>query len=181
MSKKKKYVVMGGFAFAEESDMKKLKRYAREGWILDGVSMPILSYRLLKGSPEDLEFSVDYQTEVDQDYFQLFESAGWKHVCSISGEIHIFSAPEGTKPIYTDTSTELEKIETVQKDLKKASIYGLAVFLAIVLANLLLSFEGIVYYISIVIALWALIFTWMPFIGYRIKIRKLKKIANKNF
>lgn len=32
-----KYVMIGGLAFSEENDMKKLRNYAREGWILDSI------------------------------------------------------------------------------------------------------------------------------------------------
>lgn len=33
-----KYVAIGGFAFSEENDMEKLKNYAKQGWILEGIS-----------------------------------------------------------------------------------------------------------------------------------------------
>ena len=34
---KSKYVMINGFAFSEESDMEKLRNYAREGWILEDI------------------------------------------------------------------------------------------------------------------------------------------------
>lgn len=34
---KNKYVMISGLAFSEESDMEKLKNYAREGWILEDI------------------------------------------------------------------------------------------------------------------------------------------------
>ncbi len=34
---KNKYVMIGGFAFSEESDMEKLRNYAKKGWILEGI------------------------------------------------------------------------------------------------------------------------------------------------
>lgn len=37
MFMKSKYVMIGGFAFSEESDMEKLRNYAKKGWILERV------------------------------------------------------------------------------------------------------------------------------------------------
>ncbi len=34
---KSKYVMIGGLAFSEEKDMKKLGNYASEGWLLDSI------------------------------------------------------------------------------------------------------------------------------------------------
>ena len=50
MSRDKKIVMCGGFAFSEEKDMKKLSKLAKKGWILD--SFKNLSYQLKKSKPQ---------------------------------------------------------------------------------------------------------------------------------
>lgn len=36
--RKSKYIMISGLAFYEEDDMEKLKNYARQGWILEGIT-----------------------------------------------------------------------------------------------------------------------------------------------
>ncbi|HZG73628.1 MAG TPA: DUF2812 domain-containing protein, partial [Chondromyces sp.] len=100
-----KYVSNNGLAFTEEKEMKKLADYAKQGWILEGFAG--LGYKLKKSEPQNIVYSLDYQQEADQEYFSYFETAGWSHVCSAGKEIHIFSAPAGTEPIYSDRETTI--------------------------------------------------------------------------
>lgn len=173
--KNRKYVLMGGFAFSENSDMEKLKNLAKQGWILDGVSLPLLSYRFKKGEPQNLDFAVDYQKEVDEEYFQLFESAGWKHELSLSDDIHLFSAPEGTKPIYTDRYSKIDTLNVVGDRLKKPSIFTAILLLAMMIFNIVVRPDGMLHYIITFLIYIALIFTGLPYIAYKYRIRKLKR------
>src|SRR5690625_4194842 len=93
-----KYVMISGFAFGEKGDMKKLKKLAKEGWILDELTP--LFYKLKSGEPQNIDYSLDYQSDYDEEYFRIFHEAGWTHRATLADEIHIFSAPEGTNPIY---------------------------------------------------------------------------------
>lgn len=56
---KNKYVMIGGFAFSEESDMEKLRNYAKKGWILERVVGGFF-YKLRKDEPQDIIYSLDY-------------------------------------------------------------------------------------------------------------------------
>ncbi|MFW6264704.1 MAG: DUF2812 domain-containing protein [Bacillota bacterium] len=181
--KKYKYKMMGGFAFSEKSDMEKLKSLAKKGWILDGSTF--IWYRFKKGEPQDLDFAVDYHSEADDDYFAIFENAGWTHVLSVTDEIHIFLAPEGTKPIYTDPITESEKYKSSLKQLKKPSIISVLFFIILntFFCFYILPTKGAWRYVFLVLAYFsfvAVIFTVMPYLGYLYHIRKLKKQENNN-
>jgi len=176
--KNTKYVMMGGYAFSEDSDMKKLKKFAKDGWVIDGVSLPILSYRLKKGEPQNLDFAIDYQSEVDDDYFLLFESAGWKHEATIGDEIHLFSAPEGTKPIYSDKTSEIDRLKTIGDKFKYPSLYSLILLAVMMVVNIFTPQDGMLHYgvtISTILVVIALIFTGMPYIGYQYRLRKLER------
>lgn len=110
----RKRMMSNGLAFAEEKDMKQLRKKASQGWILKRFRG--LGYEFEKGTPEDVVFTIDYQDvrgNEKEEYIEMFEMAGWTYVCS-SQEMHIFKAKHGTKPIYSDAETEKGKYVRLQ-------------------------------------------------------------------
>ena len=177
---RKKYVMMGGYAFSEKSDMRKLKRLASEGWIFDGVVMPIFSYRFKKGMPQDLDFSVDYQKHVDEDYFSLFESAGWKHEATMGNEIHLFSAPAGTKPIYTDPLSDRDRLQTMGDQFRNPAMLSLVIFLALIALRFAFAPTGLWKLIllgGMILSIVTTVFTGIPYMGYLMRIRRSKNLS----
>ncbi len=177
--KKVKYIPSGGLAFFEEKEMKKLAEYAKEGWLLEKFAG--LGYKLRKGERKDIEYSLDYQKEADVEYLAFFEAAGWSHVCSVGNEIHIFSAPTGTKPIYTDRLTTFEKYEREKKQMGKAA---LPFFISTVVFWLLSVFSNLGWVPESIanlfqglgmISLIILIFPGLPYLSYQLKLLKLRK------
>nr|WP_231784277.1 DUF2812 domain-containing protein [Lentibacillus sp. JNUCC-1] len=160
--------------------MEKLERFAREGWILE--SFTPFGYKLRQGTPQDVAFALDYQKDADSDYFSYFEEGGWSHVCSAGNSMHIFRAPAGTPPIYTDNSSLLTKYETEKRKTGIAALYALfAILLLYVLrelshSNWMPDFIGTLALIFGGLAYLVLIFTALPFFGYAWKVRKLKKL-----
>ncbi|MCY8068388.1 DUF2812 domain-containing protein [Bacillus haynesii] len=117
-----KYMMSEGLAFSEEKDMKKLSEMASKGWMLD--SFAFMGYKLKKGEPKNVTYSIDYQ-DIDEDsfegYIEMFVAAGWEHVCS-RHRMHVFAAPPGTSPIYTDRSTLIEKYKRSEKSVRYVTI-----------------------------------------------------------
>jgi len=105
---KSKYVMISGLAFSEESDMERLKKYASQGWILEDIIGGFF-YKLKKDKPQDIVYNLDYQTDANEEYLTIFKEAGWKLVVSVEKQMHIFSAQAGTKPIYSDCESEIDK------------------------------------------------------------------------
>ena len=177
--KKVKYIPSGGLAFYEEKEMKKLSKYAKEGWMLEKFAG--LGYMLRKGESKNIEYSLDYQKEADEEYFAFFEAAGWSHVCSVGNEIHIFSAPTGTKPIYSDKPTTVEKYEREKKQMGKAALP----FFISTVVFWLLSFVsswgwvpesiGFIFWALGMISLIILIFPGLPYLSYQFRLWKLRK------
>jgi hypothetical protein len=137
-------MMSNGLAFSEEKDMEKLRQKALNGWHLKGFRF--LGYELEKGECEDVIFNIDYrslQPSEEEEYFDMFSCAGWTHVCSSSDKhIHIFKAKKGTKPIYSDVESSVDKLERLATPIK-----GLAVFivgLTIVLWFIMISTSGAV-------------------------------------
>lgn len=127
--RKRKYMMSGGLAFLEESDMERLRKKSLQGWHLKKFSF--LGYRLERGESADVIYTIDYHLldkEDQAEYFDMFEMAGWEHVCT-EHNMHVFKAPKGTKPIYTDSDTTKEKYNRLAKSWKKASIVLLGIFL----------------------------------------------------
>lgn len=117
-----KYIMSGGLAFFEESDMERLREKSLRGWHIKKFSF--LGYRLERGEPTDVIYTIDYHllNEEDQEeYFDMFKMAGWEHVCT-EYNMHIFKAPRGTKPIYSDSDTKKAKYSRLSKLWRNTSI-----------------------------------------------------------
>ncbi|AXI30290.1 hypothetical protein CIB87_15095 [Priestia megaterium] len=177
--KKTKYIVSGGTAFAEQEDLQKLSEYAKKGWLLDRFAF--LGYILKKGEPQDLQYSLDFQENADDEYFLIFKDAGWQHVCSEGNAMHIFSAPPGTKPIYSDIETIIDRYKREKHFVGKAalSILVAMVFLllfdAMSLYGWLPEAVGTISEILLAISTVILVFPGLPYLAYQ---RKLKKLSN---
>lgn len=136
MNNNYRYIWNMGLAFDEDRVLKKFSDLAKEGWILK--EMTLLKYKLEKTEAKELIYSMDYkELKMNKDeYFQLFTSSGWKHMCSY-GPYHFFSASIGTVPIYTDRESYLEKYKTSRNVYLKALIIST---LLLVIVNFLDSF-----------------------------------------
>ncbi|TVX96878.1 DUF2812 domain-containing protein [Cohnella terricola] len=143
MGKHTKYISSGGLAFTERGDMRKLSRLSAKGWHLEAFAF--LGYRLRKGEPRALEYVVDYHRvapdEMD-DYVGLFKAGGWTKVCSIGADIHIFSAVPGTKPIYSDKETNLEKYRRSVRNLQPLLLFPLVTILLFVIRYIANEFDA---------------------------------------
>lgn len=175
---KNKYVMISGFAFSEKGDMRKLKNYAKEGWILEGISAGFF-YKLKKDKPRNLEYSLDYQSEADDEYFHLFLEAGWKPVVSLEGDVHIFEAEAGTKPIYSDQESIVDKYRRIKKQTGRGSIYSLIIMgLFIALSIISGIFIKPIFLITIalsIVSMCIFIFNFMPYLAYNYRIREFEK------
>lgn len=181
-----KCVMSKGFAFGEDEEMKMLSSYAEKGWIL--YKFGILGYKLKKAKPQKLQYSLDYRSNADDEYFSYFKEAGWHHVCSLVNSMHIFSAPKGTKPIYTDSDTILEKYISQYELIKPIAISSLSCCILSFILVLLAKYNYIpdifrkVFGIILMATAMIAIFTTLPCISYYLKINEIKSgsSATKN-
>ncbi|WP_154991994.1 DUF2812 domain-containing protein [Priestia megaterium] len=177
--KKTKYILSGGTAFAEKEDLQKLSDYAKKGWLLD--RMVFFGYVLKKGEPQDLIYSLDFQKHADDEYFMLFEEAGWQHVCTTGHATHIFSAPRGTKPIYSDIETIIDKYKREKHFVGKAALSILVAMVFLLLFDVMSLYGwlpeavGTISEILLAISTVILVFPGLPYLAYQ---RKLKKLSN---
>lgn len=137
MEKKNSYIMNMGFAFDEDRAMRKLSQRAKEGWILKEMSG--FRYKLVKGQPKEIVYSMDYKelNKNDNEYFELFQSSGWEHMCSY-GPFHFFSASPETVPIYTEKENHISKYERVKGMCKKAAIVSTVILVFVTVIEFLL-------------------------------------------
>lgn len=179
-----KYVMSKGIAFSEHEEMEMLSEYASKGWIL--YKFAFLGYKLKKANPQKLQYALDYRNNTDEEYFSYFQEAGWHHVCSDANMIHIFSAPQGTKPIYTDNNTESEKYINQYKSIKKLAIPSLLCSVLFIVLMLLSEYNyipdiyGMIFGILLIpIAILAAI-TTLPCISYYKKINETERVYSSS-
>ncbi|RXI42121.1 DUF2812 domain-containing protein [Clostridium tetani] len=179
---KNKYVMISGLAFSEESDMEKLKNYGKEGWILEDIIGGFF-YKLKKDKPQDIVYSVDYQSEADEEYFTIFKEAGWNPVVSLGNQMHIFSAQAGTKPIYSDCESEIDKYISARNQTKKGTFYSLII--AILLIGLLVASlitarpMFLIIFGLLIIDIVVFVFNFMPYLAYNSRIKQIKKYGKR--
>lgn len=174
---KYKYIVISGLASNEEQDMLKLSEYAGKGWILESISHGFF-YKLRKDVPQDLIFTLDYQSNVTEDYYLILKQAGWEYVTSIEGEIHIFSALSGTPAIYSDSETELDKYSQIKTETKKGVIYSVIISILLILliipAVLISKPLFIAIEVLLMIDFIILFFNLIPYLSYTSRIKQIK-------
>lgn len=172
-----------GLAFSEEDDMEKLKNYASQGWILEDIVGGFF-YKLRKDKPQNIVYNLDYQTETNEEYFTMFKEAGWKLVVSIENYMHIFSAQVGTKPIYSDCESEIDKYTSIRNTTRKGTLYSLIIAIALMglLVVSLMVIKPIFLIILglLIIDIFIFVFNFMPYLAYNSRIKQIKKYGKCN-
>lgn len=106
-------------------------------------------------------YQIDFR-EADDDYFQLYEDAGWHHVESFINKFHYFrtgAEKEGVNKIYSDK-------ESVKETLQRMMKFYIGIFFAIIASGLavILTWKGytsqiiVVSLLSLVLVLYLYLF-----------------------
>ena len=114
-------------AFFEKSDVKMLKKLASEGWIFNGFAFGGYFYKFVEGPKQQLTYNLDIQFSPDEEYFDIIKSGGWEHIASQSC-FHVFAAPVGTTPMYSNNEFEEGKYQEFTKQAGKTAIFSLLFF-----------------------------------------------------
>lgn len=169
------------FKWGEEYDMERLSLEAKKGYIVEKLG---IRYTLRYQKPENLIFAIDYRDHPDAEYFELIKKSGWTHVDSLE-YIHLFKAPTGTAPLYTDTATQIEKYT---QETRRMGQYSLAAILLSLVISLgitpsLLDYEPInLGWLVLLLNGFGLVlvaFTILPFFNYWGRVNHLKKGIKK--
>ncbi len=160
-----------GMAVAPEKNLALFSDMAARGQALVGVSALGFLWKFKPAPAEDAVFALDYTDTPDEDYLAVFKAAGWQHVISI-GDMQVFKAPPGTRPIYTERQGERETLTAKARQLGRASIVWLVLIMAALAVHFALEpprwVDSILYLVTII----PFIFSVIPWIGYRRLLRK---------
>lgn len=181
MSKKRKFILGKGLAFAEEKDMKKLEDYSKEGWHFKEIKWGL--YLLEKGEPTNYIYCIDYQKLKDEDreeYIEMLNNGGWTFIVNYEDMI-LLRAKEGTEKIYTDISSRAIREEKFGSVMGKSALYLIAIILLMVIWRFtigsLINIAAI-NFITTLITAGLIGFTFVFIIGYfnvKLKANKYKK------
>lgn len=166
-----KYRLCGGLAMTPGREMDMLKQMSAKGWHLSG--MKGIFYCFEKGQPQDYEYSLNLEQNMDGDMMMLYESSGWTPIVVNYG-YQIFRAKAGNPPIFSDSDSELDILsENRNKAGKSSMILGILLLLCLILGR----FSQWNLIISILTAFIAVIFIFyfLPFIGFSISLYKKNK------
>lgn len=185
--RKTKYVMSGGLAFAEEKDMEKLRRFSLKGWHVRDYAF--MGYILEKGERKDYIYSIDYRPLEEgeaEEYFDFFSDSGWAHIASDAG-VHLFQATSGTKPIYTDRDTSVEKYSKLSQFTRKMAVPFILVTALFWFGSILTDdkLKSILLTVAMILSVFALPAAWTGIAAYsnkweakgKIGIAKLLKFA----
>lgn len=166
-----KYIMSGGLAFSEDKDMEKLRRFSLKGWHVSDFKF--MGYTLEKGESSDYIYSVDYRSlkeDEEEEYFDFFSSSGWSHIAS-ERNIHIFRAHPGTKPIYSDRDTSIEKYENLNHSMKCLAI-PLVLITVLVWVGAMISsgtLKSLLHVIAVILSVIAIPTVWTVIATYNNK------------
>lgn len=136
------------------SDIKKEEKWLTE---MSSKGLQLIKYRLFSYVFEENHeasyvYQVDFRPEADDDYFQLYEDAGWEHVTDAVKLFHYFRTDanqSGIRKLYSDK-------ESIQDSYRRMMSFYIALFLMLIVSQsgLFLTWQGlIIQYIAIGIVL----------------------------
>ncbi|MEC3655924.1 DUF2812 domain-containing protein [Bacillus siamensis] len=131
-----------------------------------------------------LIYSIDYHAVEEHnmdEYLEIFENAGWKHICSVY-DTHIFAADPRTKPIYSDRSTMIDKYKQSEFTLRYITLFMLCLTAAfIVIRNRFISGETSILNNIIHVLLVLLIAITIPaFLTYAASVFRIWRVNRRN-
>lgn len=100
------------------------------GWNLERAGGMGVFFTFRKGTPRRVAYRVDYQPNVEDDYGQLFEDAGWTLVGTGAGWYYWQQEYEDTRPeIYTDVES------LIGRNRRQMRLLGILLVIEIVIMN----------------------------------------------
>lgn len=93
-----------------------------QGWNLVKVKSNLMRFQFVKGSPRTMRYVFDYQNNVDIDYKQLYEDAGWEQVYAKDNwylwrKSYPADQPELRPEIYSDVDSIIQRNNRIKKTL----------------------------------------------------------------
>lgn len=110
-----------------------------QGWHLVQVKSNLLRFQFAKGSPRTIRYVFDYQHDVDEDYKQLYEDAGWEQMYAKNNwylwrKSYLADHPEQRPEIYSDVDSIVQRNNRIKTTLLTVGL----VLIPILIMNMML-------------------------------------------
>lgn len=171
MTKKR---MSSGLAFRPERELQVFREMALKGEHLSGTAMAGHGWEFTPGEKEDVIFDMTTEADADEEFFAMCKEAGWTHVLSLS-DTHIFKAAPGTVALHTDDELEAEVLESRRNMFAKSSAVTAVIFIAVFLLISNVNWPNIIEVVLGVAAIFVVVYTWLPLIGFQFKLIKARK------
>ncbi len=93
--------------------------------------------------------------------------------------MHIFSAQAGSKPIYSDCESEIDKYTSIRNQTRKGTLYSLIIAIALMglLVVSIIAIRPIFLIILglLIIDIFMFVFNFIPYLAYNSRIKQIKK------
>ena len=172
-----KYRFCNGLAIFPEHDMKMLSEMSRSGWHFVGFSG--LMYKFEKGEPMPYIYSVNFEKSVGDDMLELYRESGWEPVVVQNG-YQIFRAADGTPPIFSDKQSEIDIVKEQKNLCGRGALISLGILLVLATVLHLTAIHSFFWFL-IIVPLGSFIFTFFPFMGSILHIRRIQKRRKENY
>lgn len=164
-----------GLAINPERELRLFRTMAAKGEHLIGTSYAGHGWEFEPGEKEDVIFDMVNEADADDDFFAMCKEGGWTHVISLA-DTHIFKAQPGTVALHTDDGLKVEALESRRNAFAKASAVSIVIFIAVFLLIENVDWYRIIEVLLGVSAVFVLVYSVIPLIGYQIKLVRARKL-----
>lgn len=147
------------WGWSPEKMEKWLENLESEGWNLFQVDFSGIRFKFKKDIPESIRYSVDYQTEIDDDYISIFQEDGWELSWSGGGGWYLWrKAYTDIRPeMFTDHRSLIDRNNRMTRVLAPLFIMIVVIFILLLLLNRRIYTPLIIIY-TLIITLYSFIF-----------------------
>jgi hypothetical protein len=113
-----------------------LEKMEQNGWSLFKFDFTMMRFKFKKGKNSKIRYCLDYQTNVEDNYFELFKEDGWELVDYTISPWYVWrKSYEDKRPsIYTDTKSFIERNNRQIRNISIGALISL-ILLYIVLSS----------------------------------------------
>ena len=111
------------FALFENWDMRRLKKWAKHGWHLEGFYSPS-KYRLVFKEPLEVKYRLEYQEDLSDYFFASLHEQGWYKVANYRN-IFVFQGSKNSGNVNVNPTSRIKKYKFYRIEALKTAFMAL--------------------------------------------------------
>lgn len=114
-----------------------LERMEEEGWSLFKFDFTMMRFKFKKDKKKKVRYCLDYQSKVENDYFEIFREDGWELVYDTISPWYIWRKSYADKrpSIYTDTRSLIERNNRQIRNIGLGAVISLILLFLVLIAG----------------------------------------------